>query len=258
MYYVLIGKLFSPEKLGYYSKADGFQKLPTSTIDIIIRQVTYPALAEIQNEQTRLKHIYKTMIKVTSFLIFILLFGLAAIAKPLILTLIGAKWLPSVPYLQLLCFVGVFYPLISINSNLLNVKGRSDLSLAVMVLKVLLSFPALFIGYYFGISVMILGMIGASMCLLLFILFMTNNMIKYSVKEQVTDICKSFIFAFTVVFPVFLLGKILHFEAPLSLLILLLSGFALYILTGELSKNNEYNMIKELVMAKIHLRRVQH
>lgn len=256
MYYVLIGRLFKPMDLGYYTKADGFQKLPSSTIDIIVRQVTYPLLANIQNEPDRLKNTYKSIIQVTSSLVFILLFGLAAVAKPFILTLIGEKWLLSVPYLQLLCFVGAFYPLISINSNILNVKGRSDLSLFIMLLKILFSIPALILGYYYGILEMIFGMIGASISLYLLITFMTNNIIEYSVKEQLIDVGKSFLFALTVASPVFLLGNMLHhYKAPLLLLILLIAGLILYILIGELSKNKEYNMIKELVLSKFHRRK---
>ena len=72
MYYVLIGKLFKPAQLGFYTKADSYQKLPASTIDIIVRQVTYPLLSNIQNEPDRLKSTYKILIQITSFLVFIL------------------------------------------------------------------------------------------------------------------------------------------------------------------------------------------
>lgn len=247
MYYVLIGKMFNPAQLGFYSKADGFQKLPASTIDIIVRQVTYPLLSSIQNEPEKLKITYKTLIQLTSFLVFILLLGLAAVAEPFILTLIGAKWLPSVPFLQLLCFVGIFFPLISINGNILNVKGRSDLSLMIQVLKVLLSIPALILCYYYGIIPMIFGMIGASLFLFIFIIFLTSKMIKYSVKEQLIDIGKSFLFGLTVVLPVYILSNILHFKAPLLLLILLITGFVSFVLVGELSKKKEYQLIKNII-----------
>jgi len=58
---------------------------------------------------------------------FVLMLGMAAVAKPMIITLIGAKWEPCVIYLQMLCFVGMLYPLHAINLNMLTVKGRSDL-----------------------------------------------------------------------------------------------------------------------------------
>jgi teichuronic acid exporter len=247
MYYVLICKMFKPAQLGFYSKADGFQKLPASTIDIIVRQVTYPLLSSIQNESEKLKITYKTLIQLTSFLVFMLLLGLAAVAEPFVITLIGEKWLPSVPFMQLLCFVGVFFPLISINGNILNVKGRSDLSLMIQVLKVLLSIPALILGYYYGIIPMIFGMIAASLSLFVYIIFLTSKMIEYSVKEQLIDIGKSFLFGLTVVLPVFVLSTILHFKAPLLLLILVVTGLASYVLVGELSKNKEYQLIKNMV-----------
>jgi O-antigen/teichoic acid export membrane protein len=255
MYYVLIGKLFNPTQLGFYTRADGFQKLPASTIDVIVRQVTYPLFSNIQNEPDRLKETYRTLIQTTSFLVFILLLGLAAVAKPFIVILIGEKWLQSVPYLQLLCFVGVFYPLISINLNILNVKGRSDLSLFIQVLKVIFSIPALLLGYYYGITPMIFGMIGASLTLFLFVIFLTNRMIEYSPKEQLTDIGKSFLFGIAVVFPVFVLSITLHFKPPVLLFILLLTSLFAFILTGELSKNKVYNMIKAEFISKLNIRK---
>jgi O-antigen/teichoic acid export membrane protein len=255
MYYVLIGKLFNPTQLGFYTRADGFQKLPASTIDVIVRQVTYPLFSNIQNEPDRLKGTYRTLIQTTSFLVFILLLGLAAVAKPFIVILIGEKWLQSVPYLQLLCFVGVFYPLISINLNILNVKGRSDLSLFIQVLKVIFSIPALLLGYYYGITPMIFGMIGASLTLFLFVIFLTNRMIEYSLKEQLTDIGKSFLFGIAVVFPVFVLSITLHFKPPVLLFLLLLTSLFAFILTGELSKNKVYNMIKAAFISKLNIKK---
>jgi len=257
MYYVLIGKLFSPAELGFYSKADGFQKLPASNIDIIVRQVTYPVLASLQREPSRLKDIYQKMIRVTSFLVFIMLFGLAVVAKSFVITLIGEKWLPSVPYLQLLCLVGAFYPLISINCNVLNVKGRSDLSLLITIIKVLLSIPALFLGYYLGIFEMILGMIGASLCIYMLVLIFNNYTIGYSIKEQLADIGQSLIFGLIVILPAFLVGKIISFTAPLVLALQLFASLLMYFMAGELLRNSEYFLIKELMISRLKAKNKQ-
>ena len=73
------------------------------------------------------------------------------------LTLIGEKWLPSVQYLQLLCFVGMLFPLHALNLNMLNVKGRSDLFLKLEIIKKILVIPVIIVGIYMGIKVMIIG-----------------------------------------------------------------------------------------------------
>jgi len=250
MYYVLIGKIFTPSALGYFSKADSFQKLVSSNIDITVRQVTYPVLASIQNETTQLKAIYRVMIKNTAFITFVLLLGLASIAEPFILTLIGEKWLPSVPYLQLLCVAGMFFPLISINANVLNVKGRSDISLFIIILRVVLSIPALLLGYYYSIIAMCFGMIFSAIIIYTLILFSTKHFLQYSVKEQISDVFQALKFAVLVTLPVYILGYLLFLPTLAKLLIQLALAVILFIVFGEILKNQEYLLLKSLIIKK--------
>jgi len=70
---------------------------------------------------------YRKVIKTTMLVTFACMLGMAAVAKPMIVILIGEKWLPAATYLQIMCFSGMLYPLHAINLNILQVKGRSDL-----------------------------------------------------------------------------------------------------------------------------------
>lgn len=83
--------------------------------------------------------------------------GLAAVAKPLILILIGEKWLPAVYFLQIICFSGMLYPLHAINLNILQVKGRSDLFLKLEIIKKIIAVGPIVVGIYVVLSIMLLG-----------------------------------------------------------------------------------------------------
>ena len=85
--------------------------------------------------------------------------GMAAIAEPMIITLIGEQWRQSIIYLQLLCYVGMMYPLHALNLNMLKVLGRSDLFLKLEIIKKILAIPIIIIGIYWGVEVLIIGMI---------------------------------------------------------------------------------------------------
>ena len=61
--------------------------------------------------------------------------GMVAVAEPMVIVLIGEHWRPSIIYLQMLCFVGMMYPLHVLNLNMLNVQGRSDLFLRLEIIK---------------------------------------------------------------------------------------------------------------------------
>ena len=122
IYYFVIGKFFSAVDLGYYTRADQFKNFPSQNLNGVIGRVSYPILSNIQDNIPRLRASYRNLIRSTMFITFVLMLGMAAMAKAMVLTLIGPKWLPSVIYVQMLCFVGMLYPLHSINLNMLQVK----------------------------------------------------------------------------------------------------------------------------------------
>ena len=195
VYYMIIGKFFSAKELGYYSRADQFNKLPSSGLSSIIQRVSYPVLSTIQDDKEKLKSVYQKLIKSTMYITFVLMIGLAAVAKSLILTLIGVKWLPAVPYLQLLCFSGMLVPLHILNISMLNLKGRSDLVLKLEILKKTLAAPIVIIGIFWGIREMLLGMIIISLIAYFLNSYWSGKLTNYSVKEQIKDIFPSFLLA---------------------------------------------------------------
>lgn len=195
MYYLVIGKYFSAAELGYYTKADQFNALPSQNLDKVIQRVSYPVLAQIQSDDVRLKNAYRRLIKDTMFLSFVMMLGIAAIAKPLIISLIGAKWSKSIPFLQLLCFTGMLYPLHSLNLNVLKVKGRSDLFLKLTVLKKVFAVPTTIVGVIYGIQPMILCMIASSLISYYINSYWAGVLLRYPMTEQLVDILPSFLVA---------------------------------------------------------------
>jgi len=129
IYLLVIGKFFSAAELGYFTRSEQFQKLPSQNINAVIQRVTYPVLSSMQDDKSRLKNNYQKLIRSTMLITFVLMLGMAAVAEPMIITLIGEKWRPSIIYLQMLSFVGMMYPLHALNLNMLKVSGRSDIIL---------------------------------------------------------------------------------------------------------------------------------
>lgn len=135
IYYIVIGRFYSSAQLGQYTRAEQFNTIFSSNLTSVVQRVSYPVLSSIQDEPERLREAYRRVIKTTMLISFACMLGLAAVAKPLILLLIGEKWLVSVSYLQIICFAGMLYPLHAINLNILQVKGRSDLFLKLEIIK---------------------------------------------------------------------------------------------------------------------------
>jgi len=162
IYLVVIGKLFSPADLGFYSRAKEFSQLPVHNLSSSIGRVTYPVFSSIQNDKNRLRDGVRKTLSMMAILTFPLMIGLMVVAKPLVIILIGDRWLPSVPYLQLLCIVGLLYPLHAINLNVLKAQGRSDLFLKLEVIKKFNALIAILVTYRWGITAMIIGQIVTS------------------------------------------------------------------------------------------------
>ena len=250
VYYVIIGKYFAAVELGYYTRAEQFQSLPSANLQSIIGRVSYPVLSTIQDDIPRLRETYKKIIRSTMLITFVLMLGMAAIAKPMILTLIGEKWEPCVIYLQMLCFAGMLYPLHALNLNMLNIQGRSDLFLRLEIIKKVLAIPVIVITVFFGIKAMISGMILLSLIAYYLNSYWSGRLIGYSFLEQIKDILPSFMIAAVMSIVVFIEGMFIKMT-PLSMLIVqLTTGAVLTFSLCEGFRFKDYLYIKEIVNDK--------
>lgn len=252
VYYLIIGKFFSAQELGYYTKADEFQRLPSQNINGIISKVTYPVLSTLQDDIPRLRINYQKLIRSVMFITFILMLGMAAVAEPMVYTLIGAKWGPSIIYLQMLCFVGMMYPLHALNLNMLQVLGRSDLFLKLEIIKKIVAIPTIVIGIFYGIKIMIIGMIVSNLIAYYLNSYWSGVKISYSFKQQVKDILPSFFLALIMGIMVYLLGAFLPFSYPIKLMIQIIFGALFVFVFCEITKFKDYIFARELILEKIH------
>jgi teichuronic acid exporter len=247
LYYIVIGKFLTPTDLGQFTRAEQFHDMPTVNLTLAVQRVTYPVLASIREDRVMLKAAYKKVIRGIMFVSFFGVLALASMAKPLVLTLIGNRWLPAAGYFQALCFVGVFVPLQAVNLNMLMVEGRSDLVLKLSLIKKALIVPTVFLGAVYGIPAMIAAMIANA-----FITFVLNSnwsgrSIGYPMGEQLRDILPSFVPALFVGSAMYVLGRLLGTSPPVTLALQAALGLALAFTICVLLKNPEYLYLKAIV-----------
>lgn len=255
IYYIVIGKYFTAKELGFYTRADQFQSLPSSNIQNIIGRVSFPVLLTIQNDIPRLREAYTKIIRSTMLITFVLMLGMVAVARPMIYTLIGAKWEPSVIYLQMLCMIGMFYPLHAINLNMLEVQGRSDLFLHLEIIKKMLAIPIVILGVFYGIKIMIIGMMVNTMIAYYLNSYWSGRFIGYPFYKQLRDILPSFLLATVMSIVVYTEGQLLPLPMLYILIIQLLTGALITIGLCEIFHFNDYLYIKEIVKDKLKFTR---
>jgi O-antigen/teichoic acid export membrane protein len=251
IYPLIIGKFFTAQELGFYSRAEQFTKLPSQNISQIVQRVSYPALSMVQDNTSKLKSGYRQVISSTMYISFLAMLGLAAVAKPMVILLIGEKWLPSVPYLQLLCLGGMLYPLHAINLNMLKVKGRSDLFLRLEIIKKLLAIPVILAGIFVSINAMLTGMVIHSFAAYFINSYYSGKLVDYPFREQIGDIYASFFIALCVSLLVWSLSYILPFSNIIILMLQLTVGIGAVLLMSETIQPAGYPEIKAIVKEKI-------
>lgn len=188
LYTILIGKQFSSADLGNYTRADQFAMFPSNNIGNIITRVAYPIFARVQDENSRLRIYYQQMIRYSSFIIFPLMIGLLALAKPFVLFFLTEKWVGIVPILQILCIDWMLDHITLLNLNLLYVKGRSDLALKLEIIKKTIAITILLISIQWGIIGICWGRVLYSIIATIINTYYTKQLIRLNFLQQMKDI----------------------------------------------------------------------
>ena len=200
VYSIIVGKFFAITQVGYYQRAETLKQFPISNIILIIDKVTYPILASIQDEDQRLKFVYSIILQMVLFIIAPMLIFSAVLAEPIFRFLFTDKWLPAVPYFQVLCVNGILYPIHAYNLNILSVKGRSDLFLKLEIIKTIILILIIIISFQWGIYGLLFGGIVSSTLAFFVNTYYTNKLIAYSAIDQIKDL-----------FPIVLLAAVIGF-----------------------------------------------
>jgi teichuronic acid exporter len=195
MYLVVIGKLFSPSDLGFFTRAKSLAEMPSQTLSEVVSQVTFPVFSTIQDDPIRLKWGLQRAVRTAALMTFPMMIGLAVIAPTLVLILLTDRWAGSIPYLQLLCFLGLLFPVHVLNLNVLRALGRADLFLRLEGIKKLLVVVNIAITWRWGIPAMIYGMITMSALSYYVNSYYTGILIGYGIREQLRDLLPYFVIA---------------------------------------------------------------
>lgn len=186
---LLIGKFYSPTTLGYYSKAKHTEELSSTFISSVIDQVAYPVLSEAQHDTDYMVRMLKKFTSVLAFVTFPVLALLALTAKPIFILLYSDRWLPSVPYFQLLCLAGFAICLQGINYYAIAALGKSREMFHWTMFKRISGIVLMIAGLFFGgIWGLLVGSIITSWLIYLTNAFLVSKYIGYTVGCQLKDL----------------------------------------------------------------------
>ena len=247
IYKVVIGKFFSASVLGFYTQAQLYVNQVSQGAVGTLQKVTYPILSKTRGNKEQLKQAYRKIILASSFVIFPATIGLALIAEPMILTLVGEKWLPAVPFLQILCVSGALHHLHSVNLNVLKVVGRSDLFLKLEIIKKINITIAIVIGLQFGIWGLLIAKVISSYVALYINMYYTKSFIDYTQLDQIKDLIPVILQAIPMAGIVFLVIQYVNLPHYFILIIGIVTGVTTYIITTVLFKSEALKHIQTVL-----------
>lgn len=249
IYPIVIGKFYTPAQLGNYSRALSFAQLPSSNITSILQRVTFPVLSTIQDDIPRLQTNYRRLLKLSAFIVFPLMMGLAAVAFPLIRVILTPKWEGCSLYLQIICFALMWYPIHAINLNLLQVKGRSDLFLRLEIIKKIVGVCIMCITIPLGITAMCIGMVASSLISLFINTYYTGKLINIGYLKQMKDVFPILIVSLIMGIVVYI--TILFFTSDFAKLIIGIPiGMFIYIVGTYLLAHEELSELVKVIKKK--------
>ncbi len=252
IYNILIGKFYNVKTLGFYERAYTFNNYPVSILSGIILKVSLPSLTSIKGDEVRLQKAYKSIMQM-SFLISASGLAFAALlAHQIVKLVLGEQWLPIVPLFHVLSVSFMFYPIHSLNINILSVFGRSDLFLKLEVVKKIMILIVVAICFNFGVIGLVWSSVINSILALIINTHYSGRFLNYPTKNQLLDLLPTLATILATVSVVYCFQLVI---APTNLILQIVLSFVIGLLTiliiSERINLLPYLHIKELILEQI-------
>lgn len=184
----ILGKKFSVKELGYYNQAYALEQIPVYSITSILNQVFFPFLSKEQDDKVKMKSDVNTSILAMSFCIYPIMAYLICFAKPIILFLYGEKWLPAVPFFQILCVIGYTNFLYHISRSILKAIDKTRTMFYLQICMFLLGLLLVFSAIPFGIYAVVIMVVTNSLISALLLMFVSGKYLNNSLHEQLGSV----------------------------------------------------------------------
>lgn len=242
---LIVGKKYATRSLGYYDKGKQFPQFLISSINSSVQTVMLSSLSRKQDRMHEVKESVKKTIIVSSYFVFPMCAGLAAVAKNLVVVLLSEKWSACVPYLQIYCVCFAFYPLFTCNLQAINAMGRSDIFLKLEVIKKLYGIGTIILAVVLFDSPIALALAGVVTTIPSFIVnaYPNKRLINYSPSEQFVDILPSLILSVCMALFIYVEGEFIIKSAVVVLVIQVITGVLIYLFASYIFKLDAFGYI---------------
>lgn len=248
---LLIGKMYNPATMGYYSKAHTTEALASHTISSIMTQVTYPLFASVQDNRSALINMIKRLTMTIAYITMPAMFILMLTAKPLFVLLYSERWLQSIPYFQVLCAAGIVSCLISVNTQPIAAIGKSKEMFSWTIVKRIVGLAAIIVGLvFFGMKGLLCGVLINTWFAYLVNAWLVSKYIGYKLTSQLMDLMPVTIVAVLAAVISYFVGYFSGFEMYLKGFVVLIVYLVIYLGWSLIFKPEAYTYTLSIIPSK--------
>jgi O-antigen/teichoic acid export membrane protein len=251
---LLIGKFYSPETLGYWSKALRTESLASNSISSVMTQVTYPLYVQVQDDKAAMANMVKRLTMTISYITFPIMAILMLTAKPIFVLLYSDRWLASIPYFQVLCLVGLSECLQAVNTQTIAAIGKSRLMFQWTLIKRTIGISFMVGGlYWFGMKGLLVGCVIYNWFCYAVNIGLVSKYIGYSWKQQLLDLFPvAFVTLLSAIIS-YVCGRFLHFSLYPDGLVKLLVVLLIYMGWSLLFKPESYRYFLTIIPSRLRI-----
>lgn len=218
---LLLGAYLSTSTVGTYNVGYRLSSLAINEVLEPVNALLFPAFSRLQTERERLRAAYVRTQGLLALLSFPVGFGLAAVAAPTVLLVLGEQWRSAIPIVQFLAIAAVIQrqvqlsPLAMATANTKQMFGRD---VRALIIRLPLMFGGLAFGPALGVGSLFGALIGHTLSSLLNALLnmqLVAKIIDLSLMQQMKQIWRPAVAG--TVMAVCVAGTLAHLPEPSEL-----------------------------------------
>lgn len=236
---LVIGKKYSSADLAYYNKGFQFPQMATGIIEPTIVGVLFPSLSQCNDNVSEMKAISRRVIKTSTYLVFPIMFGLMAVAEPLVNIILTPKWGPSIIFLQIACLSQMFRPIQFINTSIIQASKQSGLLLKIDIIKKGIGVFLLIGSIRFGVVGIAVSLVISNIISTIINIMPNRKILNYGYRMQFTDIIGNFAISMIMGIVVYLITFI-PMNQYVQLAVQIFTGIVVYAGLSIITKNETF------------------
>ncbi|HFI0645866.1 TPA: lipopolysaccharide biosynthesis protein [Streptococcus suis] len=244
---LLIGRAYSATDLAYYSKGNQYPNLIVTNVDSAVSKTIFPVMSREQDNIEKVKSLARNTAQTTSYIMSPILIGFMICADSIVSLVMTDKWLPAVPYVQIICCCLLIRPFQTAIVQAIKAIGESGIILKMDIPVRFFALVLLFCTINYGVIYIAISEIVIELLALGIYSYYSNRLIGYSYLEIMVDFCQNIIISVIMGIAVYFIGIGLELDKAQELLIQVVVGGVIYFSFSVILKNNSLLHFKKLL-----------